>query len=101
MSEEAFELDLMKECEIQLGFELYDATSEIIGGENSTFGRQTTGEVILSKNLRSALLKLNPNLPQEAIDNDKDLFQEKCNSLYDHFYDYYNSADDNIYTNVA
>ena len=32
---------------------------------------------------------------------DKDLFQEKCNSLYDHFYDYYNSADDNIYTNVA
>ena len=97
MSEEAFELDLMKECEIQLGFELYDATSKIIGGENSTFGRQT-GEVILSKNLRSALLKLNPNLPQEAIDNDK---EEKCNSLYDHFYDYYNSADDNIYTNVA
>ncbi len=69
MSEEAFELDLMKECETQLGFELYDATSEIICGENSTFGRQTTDEVILSKNLRSALLKLNPNLPQEAIDN--------------------------------
>ena len=69
MSEEAFELDLMKECETQLGFELYDATSEIIGGENSTFGRQTTNEVILSKNLRSALLKLNPNLPQEALDN--------------------------------
>ena len=69
MSEEAFELDLMKECETQLGFELYDATSEIIGSENSTFGRQTTDEVILSKNLRSALLKLNPNLPQEALDN--------------------------------
>ncbi|MCD7780327.1 MAG: type I restriction endonuclease subunit R, partial [Candidatus Gastranaerophilales bacterium] len=42
---------------------------EIIGGENSTFGRQTTGEVVLSKNLRSALSKLNPNLPQEALDN--------------------------------
>ena len=69
MSEEAFELDLMKECETQLGFELYDATSEIIDGENSTFGKQTTDEVILSKNLRSALLKLNPNLPQEALDN--------------------------------
>ena len=69
MSEEAFELDLMKECKTQLGFELYDATSEIIGGENSTFGRQTTDEVILSKNLHSALLKLNPNLPQEALDN--------------------------------
>ena len=31
---------------------------------------------------------------------DKDLFQEKCNSLYNHFYDYYNNAQDNIY-NVA
>ena len=69
LSEEAFELDLMKECESKLGFELFDATSEIIGGENPTFGRQTTDEVILSKNLRSALLKLNPYLPQEALDN--------------------------------
>ena len=31
---------------------------------------------------------------------DKDLFQEKCNALYEHFYDYYNNAGDNIY-NVA
>ena len=69
LSEEAFELDLMKECESKLGFELFDATSEIIGGENSTLGRQTTDEVILSKSLRSALLKLNSNLPQEALDN--------------------------------
>ena len=69
LSEEAFELDLMKECESKLGFELFDATNEIIGGDTSTFGRQTTDEVILSKNLRSALLKLNPNLPQEALDN--------------------------------
>ncbi len=69
LSEEAFEKDLMAECEIRLGFSLFDASSEIIGGENSTFGRQTTGEVVLSKNLRSALSKLNPNLPQEALDN--------------------------------
>ena len=31
---------------------------------------------------------------------DKELFQEKCNALYEHFYDYYNNAQDNIY-NVA
>ena len=69
LSEEAFELDLMEKCKEELGFELYDATSEIVGGDTSTFGRQTTDEVILSKNLRSALLKLNPDLPQEALDN--------------------------------
>ena len=69
LSEEAFELDLMEKCKEELGFELFDATSEIVGGDNSTFGRQTTDEVILSKNLRLALLKLNPDLPQEALDN--------------------------------
>ena len=69
LSEEAFELDLMKSCQEELGFELFDATSEVIGGDSSTFGRQTTQEVLLSKNLRNALVKLNPNLPQEAIDN--------------------------------
>ena len=31
---------------------------------------------------------------------DKDLFQVKCNDLYNHFYDNYNNAKDNIY-NVA
>ena len=31
---------------------------------------------------------------------DRELFQTKCNDLYNHFYDYYNNAKDNIY-NVA
>ena len=69
LSEEAFEKDLMQECKDLLGFELFDATYEIVGSDDSTFGRQTTEEVILSKNLRNALEKLNPDLPQEAIDN--------------------------------
>ncbi len=69
LSEVAFEFDLMAECEKELGFQLFDASSETIGGENSTFGRQTTDEVILSKNLRFALKELNPELPQEALDN--------------------------------
>lgn len=69
LSEEAFEKDLMQECKDSLEFELFDATCEIVGSDDSTFGRQTTEEVILSKNLRSALEKLNPDLPQEAIDN--------------------------------
>ena len=69
LSEEALEFDLMAECEKELSHKLFDATSEIIGGEDSTFGRQTTDEVILSKNLRIALKELNPELPQEALDN--------------------------------
>lgn len=69
LSEEAFEFDLMTECEQKLGYDLFDASSEIVGCEESTFGRQTTDEVILSKNLRTALKGLNPELPQEALDN--------------------------------
>ena len=69
LSEEALEKDLMQECKDELGFELSDAACEIIGTQDSTFGRQTTDEVVLSKNLRAALAKLNPDMPQEAIDN--------------------------------
>ena len=69
LSEKAFEFDLMAECEQKLGYKLFDASSEILGGEDSTFGRQTTDEVILSKNLRVVLKELNPELPQEALDN--------------------------------
>ncbi len=69
LSEEAFEKDLMQECKDKLGFDLFDATNEIVGSDDSTFGRQTTEEVILSKNLRNALVKLNSDLPQEALDN--------------------------------
>ena len=69
LSEEAFEKDLMQECKDKLGFELFDATNEIVGSNDSTFGRQTTEDVILPKSLRTALFKLNPELPQEALDN--------------------------------
>lgn len=69
-SEEALELDLMKFCQENLDYELFDATNEIISSdETSSFGRQTTEEVVLSKNLRIALSKLNPEVPQEGIDN--------------------------------
>ena len=36
----------MQECKDKLGFELFNATNEIIGSDHSTFGRQTTEEVI-------------------------------------------------------
>lgn len=68
LSEEAFEKDLMKRCEEKLGFLLFDAKDEVIGNGDSTFGRQTTDEVVLSKNLRATLEKLNPEIPQEGLD---------------------------------
>jgi len=37
-------------------------------GENSTFGRETSSEVVLLPRLRSALERLNPALPKEAIE---------------------------------
>ena len=42
LSEEAFEKDLMQECKDKLGFDLFDATNEIVGSDDSTFGIQTT-----------------------------------------------------------
>jgi type I restriction enzyme R subunit len=38
-------------------------------GSDGTFGRKTTEEIILSHNLKKSLQNLNPNLPNEAIDN--------------------------------
>ncbi|KAF5418252.1 MAG: type I restriction enzyme, R subunit [Candidatus Methanocomedens sp.] len=37
-------------------------------GENSTYGRETSSEVVLLPRLRSALERLNPALPKEAIE---------------------------------
>lgn len=78
LSEEALEKDLMKRCEEILGYNLFDATFENVGSVDSVFGRQTTDEAILPKNLREALARLNANLPQEALDN---AFYELTQSL--------------------
>lgn len=68
LTEEALEKDLMKRCEEKLCFSCFDASTEVFG-EDSTFGRQATDEIVLSKNLRAALEKLNPEIPQEGLDN--------------------------------
>lgn len=36
-------------------------------GENGTLGRETSAEVVLIPKLRSALEKINPDIPTEAI----------------------------------
>jgi type I restriction enzyme R subunit len=50
-----------------LGWETANCFDETFG-ENSTFGRETSSEVVLLPRLRSALEGLNPTLPKEAIE---------------------------------
>jgi type I restriction enzyme R subunit len=51
-----------------LGWETVSAMEETLG-PTGTLGRETKGEVVLATRLRSALVRLNPALPAEAINN--------------------------------
>src|SRR5207248_888542 len=49
-----------------LGWEIASASDEVIGARG-TFGRETTAEVVLVSSLRTALKRLNPGVPPEAL----------------------------------
>ena len=49
-----------------LGWATISAMEEAFGPKG-TLGRETKGEVVLVRNLRATLAKLNPTLPPEAI----------------------------------
>ena len=51
-----------------LGWQTVSAMEETFGPDG-TLGRETKGEVVLAGRLRAALVKFNPVLPSEAIDN--------------------------------
>ena len=51
-----------------LGWQTVSAMEETFG-PGGTLGRETRGEVVLAGRLRAALVKFNPTLPAEAIDN--------------------------------
>jgi type I restriction enzyme R subunit len=50
----------------ELGWETANCWGEKFG-ENSTLGRETPNDVVLVSRLRSALQRLNPDLPEEAV----------------------------------
>ncbi len=50
----------------ELGWQTVSALEEVFG-EEGTLGRETPGDVVLNSRLRSALERLNPTLPPEAI----------------------------------
>ena len=51
-----------------LGWQTVSAMEETLGAAG-TLGRETKGEVVLATRLRAALVRLNPTLPAEAINN--------------------------------
>ena len=51
-----------------LGWQTVSAMEETLGAAG-TLGRETKGEVVMATRLRSALIRLNPALPAEAINN--------------------------------
>ena len=51
----------------RLGWETANCFNEFDGGI-STLGRDSTGEVVLVQRLRSAIERLNPELPSEAAE---------------------------------
>ena len=54
-----------------LGWQTVSAMEETLGAAG-TLGRETKGEVVLATRLRAALVRLNPTLPAEAINNAMD-----------------------------
>lgn len=50
----------------ELGYEYIDAYHEDYG-ENSLLGREERDEVVLSRRLQNALIRLNPDVPEEAL----------------------------------
>ena len=55
--------------EQELGWESIYAGNQEKFGHDSTFGRTDTRDVVLNRDLRSALERLNPELPAAAIDD--------------------------------
>lgn len=51
----------------ELGWQTVAASDEVFGSASS-LGRESSGEVVLGNRLRSALVRLNPLLPSDAID---------------------------------
>ena len=50
----------------ELGYEYIDAYHEDYG-ENSLLGRGERNEVVLSRRLQNSLIRLNPDVPEEAL----------------------------------
>ncbi|OPZ78016.1 MAG: Type-1 restriction enzyme R protein [Alphaproteobacteria bacterium ADurb.Bin438] len=65
LDEESLEIATMNKLEKELGYDCFNGLEEKFG-EDSTFGRDTTEEIVLIKNLKSSIDKLNPNIPADG-----------------------------------
>ena len=75
-----------------LGWDSVYAWNDETFGPNGTFGRSDTMEVVLTRDLRAALERLNPDLPEKALDEAiRDLtdFYDVSRSMLQHNRDFY------------
>ncbi|ULH16658.1 type I restriction endonuclease subunit R [Deinococcus sp. KNUC1210] len=64
----------------ELGWHTLDATHETLG-ERGTLGRESQREVVLRRDLRDALKRLNPNLPSSGIEQAVELLAQDRSAL--------------------
>ncbi len=64
----------------ELGWQTLDATHEVLGQEG-TLGRESQREVVLTRDLRSALVRLNPGVPRAGIEQAVEVLTQDRSAL--------------------
>lgn len=81
-----------------LGWESVYAWNQETFGDQGTLGRSSTKDAVLNRDLRAALVRLNPDLPPPAIDDAlaKITRQDRSRSLLQHNQDFYRMLRDGV-----
>src|SRR5687767_1958383 len=82
----------------ELGWESVYAWNEETFGPNGTLGRGDTREVVLTRDLRAAMTRLNPELPPDAIEGASQQMarHDFSRSLLQHNQDFYRLIRDGV-----
>src|SRR5689334_3964094 len=81
-----------------LGWENVYAWNDETFGPNGTLGRDSTRDVVLVRDLRAALVRLNPELPATAVDEAVQKFtrHDLSRSLLQHNQEFYSFVRDGV-----
>src|SRR5206468_4366024 len=84
-----------------LGWDSIYAWNDETFGPTGTLGRTDTRDIVLTRDLRAALLKLNPDLPESAIDDAIQTLtrHDFTRSLIQHNQEFYRSIRDGVPVN--
>ena len=84
--------------ERQLGWDSVYAYNEETFGPTGTLGRENTREVVLTRDLRAAIVRLNPQLPTSAVTEavQKMMRHDFTRSMVQHNQDFYKFIRDGV-----